>query len=324
MNSVFRYNKLLNQWVLFAPKRARRPLNNETSNNQEDAKCPFDEQNEHLTPNELLRIGDDKNWRCRIVPNLYNALSIDEDIKSYKEGCFELKSGFGAHEVIIETPNHHKTMFTFEQKEFFDYFNIIKLRVLDLKKDIRLKYFSLFKNHGINAGASQEHSHSQLIATPFIPPKIQNELNGFKEFKQKHERSFFDDLINDEKNFKKGLLFENSHFLAFCPYASKYPFEITIICKDDIDSIVKFKDEHIFALAQTARFVFEKLYNALGDIAFNMILKNGDIQNEQNPNRFHILITPRLYKSAGFELDTDIFINTFLPETATKILLGDK
>lgn len=320
--SEFRYNKLTNRWVLFAPNRAKKPMQLELKDSSgQNSSCPFDVGNEELTPNELLRIGDKNSWRCRIVPNLYNALSIEEEPLSMKEKSFEKKSGFGAHEVIIETPHHHRQMFDFDVHEFFDYYSIIKSRLLDLKKDIRLKYFSIFKNHGLDAGASQQHAHSQLIATPFIPIKTKEELKSYEEYKKEHDRSFFDDLIYDEKLFKKGILKENNFFLAYCPYASQYPFEIIIMAKEEKSSIIEMEDEQIYALSQISQVVFERLSKTLGIFSFNMILKNGDIQNRKNPNRFHIHIMPRLYKTAGFEIDSDIFINTFMPEDATKALL---
>ncbi len=320
--SEFRYNKLTQHWILFAPNRAKRPTNFNSFNTtlSDITSCPFELGNEEKTPNELLRIGDDTHWRCRIVANLYHALSIEVEPNSYKNGCFENKSGFGAHEVIIETPNHTKQMFDFTVDEFFDYFSIIQLRLKDLKKDVRIKYFSIFKNHGENAGATMEHSHSQLIATPFIPKTTQKALQFYEKYKIDTERDFFDDFIADEKNFKKGLLFENSSFIAFCPYASRYPFEINIVAKKNLTSLLDFNDVDIYSLSEVINFCFLKLNNALGGPDFNMLIKNGDIQSKKNSNRFHIEILPRLYKIAGFELDTDIMVNTFLPETAAEIL----
>lgn len=320
--SEFRYNKLTQHWVLFAPNRAKRPtdFNSFNKTTQDIQSCPFELGNESKTPNELLRIGDDTNWKCRIVANLYHALSIEVEPKSYKNGSFENKNGFGAHEVIIETPDHTKQMFEFNIDEFYDYFSIISLRLKDLKKDVRIKYFSLFKNYGENSGATMEHSHSQLIATPFIPKTTKKALHYYEKYKEDTERDFFDDLITDERTFKKGLLFENSSFIAYCPYASRYPFEINIIAKKNLSSLVDFNDVDIYSLSEVINFCFLKLHNTLGTPDFNMIIKNGDIQSQINPNRFHIEILPRLYKTAGFEIDTDIMINTFLPETAAKIL----
>jgi UDPglucose--hexose-1-phosphate uridylyltransferase len=321
--SEFRYNKLTQHWILFAPNRVKRPTNFNSSTNyshQDIKSCPFELGNESKTPNELARIGNGAQWRCRIVANLYHALSIEVEPKSYKNGCFENKNGFGAHEVIIETPSHTKQMFEFSVDEFFDYFSIINLRLKDLKKDTRIKYFSLFKNFGENGGATLEHSHSQLIATPFIPKTTKKALQFYEKYKKDTERDFFDDLIADEKNFKKGLLFENSSFIAFCPYASRYPFEISIVAKKNLTSLLDFNDVDLYALSEVINFCFLKLNNALGKPAFNMLIKNGDIQSTTNSNRFHIEILPRLYKTAGFELDTDVMVNTFLPETAAEIL----
>jgi UDPglucose--hexose-1-phosphate uridylyltransferase len=325
--SEYRYNKLERSWVLFAPNRAKRPsmLNSISEVKTDIGSCPFEKGNEHLTPNELCRIGTSDDWRCRIVPNLYNAVSIEEENRSYKQGCFPKKSGFGAHEVIIETPDHEKQMYRFSIEEFSDYLNIIKNRISDLKNDHRLKYFSIFKNHGENAGATMEHSHSQLIATPFLPKREKEDLEFYKDYKKETDRDFFTDIIYEELNIGETILFEDSMVIAFCPYASKYAFEVHIIVKDEnINSILDCEDKHIYALSETMEFVYSKLFNALGDFSFNMILKNGDITSKNNSNRFHIKILPRLYKIAGFELDSDIFINTFLPESAAKILLGDE
>lgn len=322
--SEFRYNKLTKDWVLFAPNRAKRPSSypqeKKIPDNSEHKNCPFEEGNENLTPNEVARIGDEKNWRCRIVPNLYHALSIDEDFKSYKLGCFENKTGFGAHEVIIETPKHDYQMFDFTIEEFFDYFSIIKLRMNDLKKDIRLKYFSVFKNFGENGGATLEHAHSQLIAMPFIPKTTQTLCDEWSEYKKESGRDFFDDLIYEEQFNKTGILYENNHFIAYCPYASQYPFEILIISKEQISSVHLCDDINLYSLSEAMQFCFSKLQNALGACDFNMLIKNGLVQDENNPNRLHIQILPRLYRLAGYELDTEIRINTFLPNVAAKIL----
>ncbi len=322
--SEFRYNKLTKQWVLFAPNRAKRPF--ELQKNKEillqgKESCPFEPGNEKMTPNEVARFEDENgNWTSRVVPNLYNALSIEDDINSQRQNGFEKRSGFGAHEIIIETREHHLQMFDYKTSNFIEYFNIIKKRVNDLKKDKRLKYFSIFKNNGLDSGASLEHSHSQLIAMPFLPTSIESELKEYKEFKEQHGRSFFEDLIYDEKSFEKAIVIENSSFIAYCPYASSFSFEVIIMAKEDISNILECEDRHTYALSEIMEFIFSKYKKALGEIPFNMLIKNGDLQNKNNTNRFHIQICPRIYKMAGFELDSKIQINTILPELAAQIL----
>jgi UDPglucose--hexose-1-phosphate uridylyltransferase len=321
--SELRYNKLSKEWVLFAPNRAKRPINYshgslKTNNIQS---CPFEVGNESKTPDEVARIDDEQGgWRCRVVPNLYHALDINDKLKSYRNGCFEVKSGFGAHEVIIETPDHEHHMFEFSVDEFFNYFSIIKIRLSDLKNDVRIKYFSVFKNFGINGGATLEHPHSQLIATPFIPKSVQNDLNDFKVYKEQTQRDFFDDIIYEEVSNSTGILYENERVIAFCPYASRYPFEISIMLKAQKSSILELSDTDIYSFSEVMQYCFSQLKKALGECDFNMLIKNGAIAQEDNPNRFHIQILPRLYKMGGFELDSDIMINTFFPHTAAKIL----
>ncbi len=326
--SEFRYCKLKRDWTLFSPKRAKRPSSFGKSIlfNQKKENCPFEAGSEHLTISEISRISDHhdiNSWRCRVVPNLYNALSIEREPTSKRDGFFETRDGFGAHEVIIETPHHHLQMYDFDIDNFIDYFTIIKERVEGLKRDTRLKYISIFKNHGKNAGATLSHSHSQLIAMPFIPKKESENIKFYKEYYQEHNRSIFDDVIYEEKQHKKGVLFENSSFIAFCPYASSFAFEVMIIAKKDNSCINQLDDKEIYALSEVITFVFHRLKKSLEDFSFNMIIKNAPFLEEnilKKSYRFHINIIPRLYNIAGYELDSNIFINTILPETATKVL----
>ncbi|MBD3789454.1 MAG: galactose-1-phosphate uridylyltransferase [Campylobacterales bacterium] len=322
--SEFRYNKLTRKWVLFSPNRAKRPVEvcqqDKSVQTENLESCPFETGREHMTPDELLRIGDKDHWRVRVVPNLYHALSIDDELISHKYQSFEVKSGFGAHEVIIETPDHTKQMYHFTLDEFVDYFTAIKLRIENLKKDTRLQYFSLFKNCGNNAGATLDHSHTQLIAMPFIPNKIKEDLEFYRKHKEETQRDFFDDLIYDEQRFKKGLLFENNSFIAFCPYASTFPFEVLVVAQEPICSIIECESVQIYALSEIMEFLFKNLHKALGEFSFNLLIKNGDMNHPDNPNRLHLQILPRLTGVAGFELESDIFINTILPELAAKVL----
>ncbi len=326
--SEFRYCKLKRDWTLFSPKRSKRPSNfgKAILFNQKKEDCPFEAGSEHLTISEISRISDHhdiNNWRCRVVPNLYNALSIEREPTSKRDSFFETRDGFGAHEVIIETPHHDKQMYDFEIENFIDYFSIIRDRVEGLKKDTRLKYISIFKNHGKNAGATLSHSHSQLIAMPFIPKKALEDIKFYNDYYKEHQRNLFDDIIYEEKEHKKGILFENSSFIAFCPYASSFAFEVMIASKKNYSSINQLDDKEIYALSEVITFVFHRLKKSLEDFPFNMLIKNAPFIDDSSINksyRFHIQIIPRLYNIAGYELDSNIFINTILPETAAQVI----
>ncbi len=324
--SEFRYCKLSKKWVLFAPNRAHRPNNflNKVDKNIESNICPFDVGNEYLTPAEIERIGDSATWKTRVVPNLYNVLSIDTESIGKKDDYFDIFNGFGAHEVIIETPNHKKTMFEYELDEFIDYLTICKNRVKNLKKDTRLQYVSLFKNSGSLAGASQTHEHSQIIATPFVPNDIEEEIRYQKEYYHQFKRALLDDLVYEEKKYEKNFIFENESFVCYAPYASKFPYEVKIVAKEKIATIMELKEITIVHLASALNLIFTKYKNTLGEFSFNMIFKNHPYENctttAKEYFRFCINIYPRLAGIAGFELDSGIYINSVLPsEVANKL-----
>ncbi len=324
--SEFRYCKLTKEWTLFAPERLKRPnyisTNKQSSLQQNDLLCPFDANNEQYTPNEIARISQNEQWQCRVVPNLYNALSIDCKPESLKESFFEKHSGFGAHEVLIETPKHNKQIWNYDYNDYFNYLSLLQKRLLNLKQDSRLAHLSIFKNHGKDAGASMEHAHTQLIGLPFIPKQLSEEITLKQTYYKKHKRALLDDMVYEEQTYKKGIICENTEFIAYCPYASKFPFEAKIVAKKALSSLQECTANDISALSDILKEFYSKFYNALGDVPFNMLFKNTPYLNYNNDTkdyyRFHINIIPRIYNIAGFELDSDIFVNVVMPETAAK------
>ena len=331
--SEFRYCKLKKEWRLFAPERLRRP--NDLNNKKEihageliHDTCPFDMGKEEFTPNEIARVSQDGKWKCRVVPNLYNALSINIQAESTRDGFFEKLGGFGAHEVVIETPNHDKQIWEYDYNDFVNYFTIIQERVVNLQKDSRFAYLSVFKNQGENAGASMSHSHSQIIALPFIPKKIKEEIEYKKEYFKEHKRALLDDLVYEELQHKKNIIAQNSEFIIYCPYASEFAFEAKIVSKKKLSSLKEFNKSEMSALCDIVNEFFTLYYKTLGEVPFNMIIKNAPYEdyNEKTKEyfRFNIEIKPRIYKQAGFELDSDISINVVLPENASKIYKESK
>jgi UDPglucose--hexose-1-phosphate uridylyltransferase len=326
--SEFRYCKLTKEWTLFAPERLKRPNNLDnkkqaTPKNIVSEKCPFDMHKEEYTPHEITRITQNGEWQCRVVPNLYNALLIDIKASSTREGFFEKFSGFGAHEVVIETPIHDKQIWDYSFNDLTNYLTIIQSRIVSLKNDVRLEYISVFKNQGSEAGASMSHSHSQIMALPFIPKKVLEEYEYKKEYYQKHKRALLDDILYEEMQNSHNIISQNSEFVLYCPYASSFPFEVKIVSKKKLSSLLEFTKSDISALSDILKEFFTKFYSALGEISFNMIINNAPYKEYDDQTkefyRFNIEIKPRIYKQAGFELDSNININVVLPEQAAKI-----
>ena len=331
--SNFRYCKLTREWTLFAPERLRRPndLNNKRDVSLGEIiheKCPFDMGREEFTPQEITRVSQDGKWKCRVVPNLYNALSINVESKTYRDNFFEAHLGFGAHEVVIETPNHDMQIWDYDFNDLVNYFTILQERAINLQKDSRFFYLSIFKNQGSDAGASMAHSHSQIMALPFLPKKIQEEIAYKKEYFKEHKRALLDDIVYEELIHEKNIIAQNSEFIVYCPYASSFAFEAKIVSKKKLASLIEFNKSDLSALCDITKEFFTKYYRALGEVSFNMIIKNAPYKaytkDTKEYFRFNIEIKPRIYKQAGFELDSDININVMLPEEAAKIYKESK
>jgi UDPglucose--hexose-1-phosphate uridylyltransferase len=294
--------------------------------------CPFEYGNEAFSGNEIFAIrekGSAKNttgWKTRVVPNLYNALSIEDEKHNRRIGFFERRNGLGAHEVIIETPNHYSGMDRYSLEEFENYIKTIMTRIDDLERDTRLEYIQVFKNSGKYAGASMPHPHSQILATPFIPKEIKERLVIQKSYFEKHGRSLVGDLVEEEIRLNERIVYENATFVVFTPYASCFPFEVMIAPKAPLSKITKLTQHQVGDLAKSMQFVFKRLHRELGDFPFNMLFFNMPPMSAQNdPDffykmddycRFHIDITPRIYHLAGFEISTGMQINPVPPELA--------
>ncbi|MCK4656433.1 MAG: galactose-1-phosphate uridylyltransferase, partial [candidate division Zixibacteria bacterium] len=164
-----RKDPILGRWVIISTERGKRPSDFASQPRVREPKmCPFCPGNEHLTPPEILAVRPDKSepnspgWILRVISNKYPALMIEGDLNREGEGMFDKMNGVGAHEVIIETPHHNLDLVDLSLQEIEMVIDAYRMRVEDLRKDIRFRYVMIFKNQGEMAGASLEHSHSQL------------------------------------------------------------------------------------------------------------------------------------------------------------------
>src|SRR5438552_8846719 len=146
--------------------------------------CPLCPGNEAQTPPEILAYrANDKapntpGWHVRVVPNKFPALQIEGELGREGLGLYDRMNGVGAHEVIIESSEHKATLATLPEKKLEDVFWAYRDRILDLRKDIRLRYVLIFKNHGAAAGARMEHRHWKWIALPFFRTMFGEEMDG--------------------------------------------------------------------------------------------------------------------------------------------------
>jgi len=220
-------------WVVFSAARAHRPgAFKKEKLTTDPAKCPFCYGHEPMTPPEILAYRKDgqpngPGWWIRCVPNKFPALQIEGEVHRRVNQLFHSVSGVGAHEVIVETPEHEATLATLPEERVEEVLWAFRDRIVDLKKDPRFQYILVFKNHGEAAGASLEHPHCQLIATPIIPKRVREEVDGAREYYRYKERCVYCDMVRQERQERTRLITENDHFVALAPFASRRSRRLT-------------------------------------------------------------------------------------------------
>lgn len=279
-----------------------------------------------MTPPEILgyRQGggpNDPNWTLRVVPNKFPALRIEGDLGKAADGIYDRMHGIGAHEVVIESERHDVDLFDLPEKRFEDVLWAYRDRLVDLRKDNRFKSVIIFKNHGAAAGASLAHSHSQLIALPVIPKRVMEEMNGCREYYRFRDRCLFCDIVVQEMDQKVRIVEETGEFLAFSPYAPRFPFETWIVPKRHQCAYEMIEGDQAKALAAVFRRTLRRLNLALENPPFNFIVHSAPFQ-ERAADFFHwhIEIMPKLTKVAGFEWGSGFYINPTPPEESAKYL----
>ncbi|MFQ5904165.1 MAG: galactose-1-phosphate uridylyltransferase, partial [Candidatus Binatia bacterium] len=233
-----RKDPIMGRWVIIATERAKRPNDYGVAPEKiMEGFCPFCPGNEDKTPPEILAyrpdgtLPDTTGWTLRVFSNKFPALRIEGEMGKRGEGIYDRMNGIGAHEVIVESPNHRDVLSTLSAKAMEDVIWAYRDRMMDLRRDLRLRYIMIFKNHGAAAGASLQHTHSQLIALPVVPKRVTEELAGAFDYYQYSERCVFCDIINQEQNEGTRIIYENPYFLVVSPYAPRFPFETWILPK---------------------------------------------------------------------------------------------
>ena len=335
--SEIRYDKLHNKHVIIAPERLHRPnIAKREFVASEKKNCPFCEGHENFTPPEIFALRDNiankPGWRTRVVPNLYKAVQIEEEDSSKRDGFFEYMKGFGAHEIIIDTPCHECKLSTLSNEEIFDWLLTISARITDLAKDQRIVSVNVFKNSGQNAGASQQHPHTQIIALPIMPLNALEFLQRNHDYYTVHGRGIMQDIVQNEKEAKVRVIHEVGIFTAYCPYASFFSFEVIIAPARVISNVSHCSADELKDLAQLLKNVFVMLATQLDSFDYNITFHNAPVnknfENEKYMDdiaenfTFYMRIMPRLYTLAGFELATETAINGVSPEICAKLLRG--
>ncbi len=323
-----RKDPIIGRWVIISTERGKRPSSLSSVPPKSTAQlCPFCPGNENFTPPEVLAYRQPATepnrpgWRLRVISNKYPALVIEGALTREPKGIYDRMHGIGAHEVIIETPEHAKDLTDMSDYEVRDVLWAYRERMIDLERDRRFKYILIFKNHGEMAGASLEHSHSQLIATPIIPKRVVEEIEGAKKYFDFKERCIFCDIVRQEISEYERIVKDHDAFISFQPFASRFPFETWIIPKTHQSSFLEMSDAEYLILARCLKDTLWRIKLALNNPPFNFILHTRPIPRDTHEYfHWHFEIIPKLTKVAGFEWGSGFYINPTAPEEAASFL----
>ncbi len=323
-----RKDPITGRWIIIATERAKRPTDFITEDQPVKASfCPFCEGNEDKTPPEIFALRthgtlpNTKGWQVRVVPNKFPALRIEGALDKRGEGIYDKMNGIGAHEVLIETPDHEISLTALDNGHIQNVIRVYRDRLLDLKKDKRFRYGMLFKNVGVAAGASLEHTHSQLIATPVVPKAVLEEMRGSEAFFNYRGRCIYCDMIQQEIETEERLVINTNSFVSFQPYAPRFPFETWVLPKNHSSHFEKLSEAEVADLADILKNSLLKIEKALDYPPYNYVLHTGPFDRSDIPYyHWHIEIIPRLTKVAGFEWGTDFYINPVPPEDSAQFL----
>ena len=324
-----RKDAVSSRWVIISTDRRKRPYDfrPERPSVIGTEFCPFCAGREAMTPPEVLAFRQNgsapnsSGWDLRVVPNKFPALQVEGNLDREGEGMFDRMNGVGAHEVIIETPEHAKTLATLSVGELERVLWAFRERVLDLKRDTRFRYILIFKNHGALAGATLEHSHSQLIALPIVPDYVRAELDGARQHFLAKERCVFCDIIKQEIAGGRRIILENAEIVALAPYAARFPFETWLLPRSHAARFEEAPREVYESLARMLKSILERMNRALETPSYNLFIHNLPFSE---PSRdfyhWHVELVPKVARTAGFESGTGFYINPTSPEEAAQVL----
>ncbi len=285
-------------------------------------KCPFCPGNESMTPPAIISAKDNEgNWKTRVIPNKFPALKIEGSLGRSGIGIYDKMNGIGAHEVIIESTDHYGDFSTYSLEEATTIMKVFRARYKDLLNDSRFKYILIFKNFGKPAGASMEHCHCQLIATPVIPKIVMEEMEYCLDYYNYRERCPFCDIVTEELEHGERLIYQNKHFIVIAPFAARFAFESWIMPRKHSSDFESITDEEATYLADALTTLLKKQSIVLNVPPFNFIIHTAPCKVNGLPfYHWHIEIMPRLSKISGVEWGTGFYINSAPPEIAAKLL----
>jgi len=320
-----RRDPLLQRWVILASERGGRPIASGAHARPERDRppCPFcpGHEDETLPEIDAARPADTRpdspGWRVRVVPNKYPALKPDAPELEDLAPLFERRAGQGHHEVIIEGEAHTRSVSEIPADRMQEAVSVYRERFRSLSTVPGLESAVLIKNVGVAAGASIEHSHSQLIATPLLPPALELELRAAAEWSRQRRECIWCSIIREERARRERVVFEEGRLIALCPWAARFPYETWILPRDHASHFERASDLEIAELAAGIQSVVGAVEASLEQPPYNYVLHSAPFPSDARPDyHWRLSLLPRVTHAAGYEQATGLYINPLPPEAA--------
>jgi UDPglucose--hexose-1-phosphate uridylyltransferase len=338
MTSELRKDPISGRWVIIAPERGKRP--DEFGHTPPEKKvpflasCPFCPGNEAKTPPEVFARRDpatranQPGWSVRVVPNQFPALRRGPSPEARTNGLFSSLDGVGVHEVIIDSPAHNRELADLDPLQVQDVLRTCRDRIRSIESEAQYRYIQLFKNNGKEAGASLRHPHTQVIALPIVPKRVEEEVRTAERFFHGTGECLSCRMSREEMDLGERLIAVNPHFVAIAPFASAFPYEMRIQPLRHSPFFSDTREDEVPALADLLKGLFAALKSTLSDPPYNVVLHQAPSPSADRSSsaevdqmgHWSLEIIPILTHVAGFEWGTDFYINPVPPETAAHFL----
>jgi UDPglucose--hexose-1-phosphate uridylyltransferase len=331
-----RKDPLLGRWIAVLSESLSPSQYNQAHHEEEpqEESCLLCAGREAETPKEIMVVPNPAGteasgqWWTRVIPNFTPVFKVEGDLGRRGEGMYDKMNSIGASEIIIESPHHSVEPEDMGLDQMIRLIHTYRDRMTDLEKDERLRYTLIYKNHGRSAGALFSHPVSSLVATPVIPKRVKEELDGAKQYFTYKERCLFCDVMREELRVESRVIIETRYYMAFCPYASKFPFEIWILPKKHSCIFQETGADELEDLALILSTVLKKLRNLLPSLSYNYFIHSAPNRVPRKDHwhtlgedyHWHIEIMPRLVNTSGFEWGSGFYILPTSPEDAAKYL----
>ena len=318
-----RRDPILRRWVIIAPERTgdlslRRGIG--PGPLQAPGPCPFCPGNEHLNPIEIARLDHGGSWRVRVTPDKHPLLRIEGDLARRGAGMFDVMNAVGAHELVTDTPEHDQTWGQFPPQQMIHLLQTYRDRLRDLQRDPRFRHVLILKNRGA-VWSRYPHAHSHIVAAPFTPKRLEEEISGAREYYRHKERCAFCDVLADTQRTRDRLVAQRGDFVSFTPFASAHPFETWLCGQTHEADFGAVDDDALEPLAHLLIDTVARMERACDDPGYSIALHSGALDGSDRPEyHWHWEIVPHLGHELGMEWATGIFSTPVAPGDAARRL----